>query len=102
MRSPGAWESVSTISLAPVSRAARGHVAVGQTVAFAGGDFEENTPLLGQGRLLPGDQTGVGEDVDVSLYGRPVGARGYGLGQGLAMNDDKGHAQGPGPVYQRA
>ncbi len=84
------------MSVAPTSRASAGHVAVGQTVAFAGRDFQEDAPFLGQGRLFPGDQAGVGQDVDVSLQGGPVGAGGHRLRQGLAVNDDEGHAQGPG------
>ena len=53
-----------------------GHVAVGQAVAFAGRDFQEDAALPGQGRVLNGDQARVGQDVDIGFEGGPVGRRG--------------------------
>ena len=102
MRSDGPWESVLTIREAPTSRAIRATWPLARAVAFAGGDFQENAPLLGQGGFLPGNEAGVGQDVDVGFQGGPVGARGHGLGQGLAVDHDEGHAQGPGLGRQRA
>ena len=49
-----------------------GHVAVGQAVAFAGRDFQEDAALFGQGRIFRGDEAGVGQDVDVGLEGGPL------------------------------
>ena len=78
-----------------------GHVAVGQAVAFAGRDFQKDAPLPGQGGFLQGDEAGVGQDVDVGLDGGPVGARGHRLRQGLAVDHDERHPQGPGLGGQR-
>ena len=71
-------------------------------MAFAGGEFQEDAPLPGQGRFLQGDEAGVGQDVDVGLDGGPVGPRGHRLRQGLAVDDDEGHPQGPGLGGQRS
>ena len=71
-------------------------MAVGQAVAFAGRDFQEDAALFGQGRFFQGDEAGMGQDVDVGLEGGPVGPRGHRLGQGLAVDDDERHPQGPG------
>ena len=38
----------------------------------------------------------MGQDVDVGLERGPVGPRGHRLGQGLAVDDDERHSQGPG------
>jgi hypothetical protein len=96
MRSEGLWVSVLTMREAPTSRAIRATLAVGQGVAFAGGELQKDAPLPGPGRFLQGEEAGVGQDVDVGFDGGPVGARGHRLRQALAVDHDERHPQGPG------
>ncbi|OPZ24265.1 MAG: hypothetical protein BWZ01_02914 [Deltaproteobacteria bacterium ADurb.BinA179] len=79
----------------------RRHVAVAQAVALPRGDLEADA---GPGRQFHGvfvNETRMGQDVDVGLYGGEVRALGDGLHRSFAVHDDDFRPRLPGFLRQR-